>query len=355
MNKNKKITIKDIARLAGTTAGTVDRVLHNRAEVSEATRQKILKVIKEIGYEPNIVARSLANKKKFNIAILIPKPTKANPYWQMPMNGMERAASEIQHFGFIFHYFLYDFLAKNSFQEECSKILNAEFDAVIMAPFFKKETELFALKLETKQTPYIYIESKLQNTNYLGFIGQDAFQSGFLAGQMMNYLITLNASVLIVNITKEFDNSNTLIERTSGFKSFFSEKILNNEVTILQLDIPDSNDPQNIILENLLLSEKNIQGIFIPNSRAFLIANHIIKQNLKGIHLIGYDAITKNIEYLKQGFIDFLIGQRSEEQSYKAVISIFNHFLLKKEIQRDIFMPIDIITSENVDFYVNYK
>ena len=49
-----KIRIKDIARLANVSTGTVDRVLHNRGEVSAKSREKVEKVLKEINYQPNI-------------------------------------------------------------------------------------------------------------------------------------------------------------------------------------------------------------------------------------------------------------------------------------------------------------
>ena len=55
-----KIRIKDIARLANVSTGTVDRVLHNRGEVSAKSREKVEKVLKEINYQPNIYASALA-------------------------------------------------------------------------------------------------------------------------------------------------------------------------------------------------------------------------------------------------------------------------------------------------------
>lgn len=55
--ENKNYTIKDIARMAGVSAGTVDRVLHNRGDVSAASREKVQKVLDEIDYHPNMFAR----------------------------------------------------------------------------------------------------------------------------------------------------------------------------------------------------------------------------------------------------------------------------------------------------------
>ena len=59
-----KIRIKDIARLANVSTGTVDRVLHNRGEVSAKSREKVEKVLKEINYQPNIYASALASRSE---------------------------------------------------------------------------------------------------------------------------------------------------------------------------------------------------------------------------------------------------------------------------------------------------
>ncbi len=54
--ENKNYTIKDIARMAGVSAGTVDRVLHNRGDVSASSGEKVRKVLDEIDYHPNMFA-----------------------------------------------------------------------------------------------------------------------------------------------------------------------------------------------------------------------------------------------------------------------------------------------------------
>ena len=55
--QDKKITIFDVAECAGVSKGTVDRVLHNRGEVSKTSAEKVRKAIEELGYEPNLYAR----------------------------------------------------------------------------------------------------------------------------------------------------------------------------------------------------------------------------------------------------------------------------------------------------------
>ena len=74
------VGVKEIARLAKVSLATVDRVLHNRTGVSEATRTKIQKIIKRLNYRPNILARRLASGKVYRFAVLIPVSEESG-YW----------------------------------------------------------------------------------------------------------------------------------------------------------------------------------------------------------------------------------------------------------------------------------
>ena len=62
---NDKIRIKDIAERAGVSVGTVDRVLHNRPNVSPKAREKVEAALKEVDYHPNMYASALAYNKSY--------------------------------------------------------------------------------------------------------------------------------------------------------------------------------------------------------------------------------------------------------------------------------------------------
>lgn len=79
------------------------------------------------------------------------------------------------------------------------------------------------------------------------------------------------------------------------------------------------------------------------------------KQDIKDTLVIGYDLIPDNIKYLESGIISFLIGQRPEEQAYKAIKSLFDYTVLNKEIKKLNYSPIDIITKENIGFYKEFR
>ena len=83
---NEKIRIKDIAERAGVSVGTVDRVLHDRPNVSKPAREKVERALKEMNYQPNVYASALAYNRTYKFALLIPKH-ESEAYWEEVEQG----------------------------------------------------------------------------------------------------------------------------------------------------------------------------------------------------------------------------------------------------------------------------
>jgi DNA-binding LacI/PurR family transcriptional regulator len=86
------VTLQDIAAAVGVTQTTVANALNGKGNVSEATRQHILKCAEELGYRPNILARSLAKGKTDTLGFLL--PTIANPFYPEIAEAIERTAGQ---------------------------------------------------------------------------------------------------------------------------------------------------------------------------------------------------------------------------------------------------------------------
>ena len=79
------VTIKEIAKKARVSVGTVSKVLNYNETVSEINRKKVIKTIKELNYTPNRIARSLSQGKTKNIGFIIPDIT--NPFFPALVKG----------------------------------------------------------------------------------------------------------------------------------------------------------------------------------------------------------------------------------------------------------------------------
>ena len=145
---------------------------------------------------------------------------------------------------------------------------------------------------------------------------------------------------------------NHLVQREKGFYEYFSKNRPESKRKLITREIadPTSEESQNVI-KTLLQTNPEIQGIFVTNSQVYYLANILEELNLTNIRVIGHDLINENISFLKKGIVDFLICQRPEEQGYNAIITLFEHLILKKEVKSENYTSIDIITKENVDYY----
>jgi DNA-binding LacI/PurR family transcriptional regulator len=95
MSARKAVTIRDVARKAGVSPGTVSRAINNSPLVSEKTRERILQVVQELNYSPNLAARRLSVGKTLTIAVIVPFFTR--PSVSERLNGVVSALSESQY------------------------------------------------------------------------------------------------------------------------------------------------------------------------------------------------------------------------------------------------------------------
>lgn len=89
-------TIKDVAKYANVSTATVSRIINNYPRgYSEETKQTVLKVIEELGYQPNAVARGLVCKRTQTIGVLVPNVS--NMFASEVLNGIEDVAHSLEH------------------------------------------------------------------------------------------------------------------------------------------------------------------------------------------------------------------------------------------------------------------
>ena len=107
VNQESQVTINDVAKAAGVSKGTVDRVLHNRGEVSQKSKEKVLKVIAELGYKPNFYASILASQKKHRIVCIIPEYAEGD-FWSLTAKGVEDSREAAGRYGITVDIVTYD-------------------------------------------------------------------------------------------------------------------------------------------------------------------------------------------------------------------------------------------------------
>lgn len=346
------MTIKDIAREANVSPGTVDRVIHNRPGVSDRTRAKIQEILEKHNFERNVLASTLAYKKKYNIAVLVPSYRSNKDFWFEPDKGIKSAIKEIKKYGVAVHNYYFDKLDRNSFIKALTQIIELNPDGVVFAPFFFTTSLEFATELDRRHIPYLCINIDIDSEEKLSFIGQDAYSGGYMAGKLLNLVLECPDQIAIAK-SRNVDNHHAIEARIKGFNDYFSQNSITRNIREIFVDRFNREETNKVLAREL--KGNHIRGIFVPTSMSFHVARFLEKNHVSSVHLVGFDAHANNLKYLRSGTIDFLIDQDPLEQGYMGVKVMFEYLLFKKIPRPTYHSAINIVTKENHEFFRSPK
>jgi LacI family transcriptional regulator len=352
-NLNEHIKIKDIAKKANTSIGTVDRVIYNRPGVSEETRQRVLQILKEYNYKPNLIARNLLGKKKIKIAVLIPSPSVS--FWKIHHEGIDKATMELKPFNVKVDTYTFYYNSKEDYIRNLKKIYDGKYDALLMVPIYYEEVCSF---LRLAGIPSIFFDTNIERREELAthYIGENAYQTGMVAGKLLSPGIKSGDAFLIISVERSIPHLEW-IDREIGFKDFFSRKCAVSNIEKLEfIKIELTELSEEIIEEKIARVFKenpNISRVFINSCRATSLCAPYLekeKQSKDSLQIVGYDLTNENILHLKNDTIDYLINKHPREQCYQGLKMLYENLVLKIPIPPKTFMPIDIVIKENVDY-----
>lgn len=350
----EKVGIKKIAELSGVSIGTVDRVLNNRKGVSKETVNHIRAVIKKTGYKKNNVASrlKLASHKAIAIVLLFPKEAYLEEhYWNLPIKGINKAVSELSEMGIIYELRVFEIGSLKSFKRESEKILSKIPDALITVPFFMEQCKRLTEESEKAGFPVVFIDTEMDSEiNNKHSIYQNSFQSGKVAARILSQIISESGKFIVMNIINNTKTSKNNQEREKGFRTFFKDEKITDHPNIdsFTVNLSDSEALKEIFMPYTKTNEQI--GVFVTNSKAYLIAKTISYLDLNNrTTIIGYDLNPLNTKLLKKNKIQFIINQQPENQGYKAVKGLFKLITEDDNSELNHKIPIEIIVKENFE------
>ncbi|MDZ7264182.1 MAG: substrate-binding domain-containing protein [candidate division KSB1 bacterium] len=343
------VTIKEIAKRAGVSVGTVDRVIHDRGRVSKATTGRVKQIIAELDYKPNILARSLSRLKTFQFGVLMPQVSPDNHYWELAIQGIEKAHQELKIHKINISYFPYDGYSEKAFIEASNRVLQAKLDGLLMAPTIYKTFDDEFVQRIPRNLPYVFFNSTIPAAKNLSYIGQDSYQSGMLAGNLM--LMSTHLQGTLVILTMLHDDYH-ISKRQQGFEDYVRK---NSNMSIKVYGAMRAEDRETFlsVLDRIFSENDDLQGIYVTTALTYYVAEYLqCHHELPRIRVIGHDLTDENVKYLKQGLIHFLIGQRPEYQGYQGIYALYRHVVTQEPVPPYIMMPLDIVTQANIDYYL---
>ena len=341
---DKKITIKDIARMANVSHTTVSRALNNKSRIRNETKEKILSIARTLNYQPNFIARSLVMKRTKTLGLVI--TTIVNPFYNELAQGIEVTARDLG-YNIIFCSTHSDLSTEKQY---INMLRSKGVDGIIFSSAHMGDPNIVALAEEA--FPIILVNRRTYHPivrEKVDYVGVDNILGGFLA---VEHLIRLGHQR--IGMIGGSSESSVGLERLEGGKNALGAYHLEQR--------------HDYFLEGDFLKESGYQGgkrflkmaepptaIFASNDYMALGAYQVIvEEGLRipeDIALIGFN----DIEFTAMKGIELTtIGQKKYEMGALAVK------ILVEKIERgesepstkEIFLKPELIIRKTCGFHL---
>ncbi len=349
----KHITIKDIARMAGVSVGTIDRVIHNRGRVSEASRAAIEQILAKIDYRPDVHTSAKPHRKRYKILVTMPTAV-TGEYWGAIQTGITRCIREYADLQIDCEYSYYNQFDIYSCRSAFENIVNQGPDAVVIGPTFASETRKLCESLGKEQIPYVFVDSTIEGTSPVASFTSDQYACGYLLGEMTDMITPGDGEIALFRPERAGNEaSSNSIEKRKGFFDYFR---LNGKegrhVSEHLFSVPNPDETERRLTE-FIHSNPGVRGLAITNSRGYIMADILRKSGISHVKIVTFDLTTNNIRCIREGSISAILCQRPEQQGYKAVKSAIKWLLYRQEDENIVhLMPLDIVVKTNLPFYM---
>lgn len=314
------ITLQQIAEAAGVSRGTVDRALNDRGRIRPDVAENIKRIAKEMGYMPNRAGRALAIARQ-SICIGVILQSAETPFMKNVIQGIEAAKAESEQLSIDVIIKKINGINAEKVIDTMKKLRASGCSAIALTPVDDTNLKNLINEFVEAGIPIVTFNSDLEDSKRLCFVGQNALQSGKVAAGLMSEILPPNSKVQVIS---GYPSNQSHKNRSIGFISELSAS--RSDVEILDIQYAyDDNKIAGKIIEEMLKLHPNLRGVYLASYGADGVCNVLKSKGLVGkIKVIANDLTARNVNELKRGIIQFLIGQNAYIQGYSPVKILFN-------------------------------
>lgn len=341
------ITIREIAKMADVSIGTVDRVLHNRGNVKKEKADRILEICRQMNYEPNMLARAMMlRKKNLKVAVVIEEPGESVFHISL-RDGLNQICEEWKDYNISLEYF---YLKKQTWEEQAEyleEIDEKRYDGLIIKPVNHPRIRALLVKLKESGMPVVTCTSELEDFTPLCYVGQNHEKEGRMAANMLLKCVPNLEKVMILTIEK---NVLARVQKIKGFQEYLAGHRKGAEVQEVIEYREEYGDVYQKTLE-ALKRHQDVQALYAHTrylDAVYQAVKEMGREQDLAVFSFGY---RENVgRYLKEGKITFAIEENPYSHGYLAGKEIFNYLISSKlPDQERRYMDSRILIEESVE------
>lgn len=342
----KRAGIHQIAELAGVSIGTVDRALHRRPGISEATRKRVLRIAKELSYTPHLAARILsANRQDLRIGVCIPE--EIHFFYDQIRAGIFDEARRADGLGVRIVYRAVPGLGTGE-RERISELLEEGLHALIVTPGNPRSVTTLIDKAESQNVRVVCLTTDAPQSRRTSFVGVDPELSGRLAAELMSKFVSPGSKVAV--ITGMLDTVEHR-KKSEGFQSGFMKDCRGGKIAAV-LEAHESEEEGYRKTCNLIAEHTNLRGIYVSTVNCLPVCRALRDNKMEGrIHLITTDLFPEMAPFFKRGTIQASIYQNPYLQGRTAVRALTDFLLHKIAVPKRQFLNPGIVLRTNLALF----
>ena len=341
------MTIKEIARIAGISRGTVDRVLNNRGAVKAETAKRVQILVKAVNYSPNLAGKTLAVcKKNLKFGFILFSTTASNLFFQDLVTGIETRIGTLNEYGVGVEVRYAGIGDPESQLLLIDELVGMGINGLAITPINHPTVITRLRQLADSGIPVVTTNSDVRDSRRLCYVGSDAYKSGETAAGLMNVVTGGRAKIGIV-LGHYWVDCHT--ERLAGF----NKQIVTHYPGLSVIKTVENNDDDTNsydVTRSLLETNPEIDALYLAAAGVVGACRAVEDMGLLGkIQIISNDATEPIRQLVLDGVIAATITQQPFAQGAKPLDILLDYVGLGIRPQEEqYFTEIGIKIKENL-------
>jgi LacI family transcriptional regulator len=341
----KSAGIKEIAEAVGVSIGTVDRALHSRPGISEATRARIMKAAAALGYRPNLAARHLKLGRQRQISVHLPQEIAS--YFDAMRQGIQQAAAQLQPpLQVEFHSF--PRMGQGEI-ESLQAVLDQSCDGIIIAPGAPTRIAPLIRQATQRGIPVVCVATDAPDSDRLAVVSSDPFTSGAIVAELLSRMDKgSHQAAIITGDLATVDHS----EKVRGFRSMMAD--LGSALTLAEV-AEAHDDPREAYRQtcDLLARRPKLSSIYVSTSNSLPVIEALEERGrTREVSVIVTDLFPELVPLMRAGKVFATLYQRPLTQgrlAFEAMHRFIVEGIRPKPVHK---LPPYIVLRSNLELFI---
>jgi LacI family transcriptional regulator len=305
----RKATAKDVAKAAGVSASTVDRVLNGRGGVDPDKEKRVVEWARKLRLDR---ALDLRLGRTMRIAVLIQPPD--NPFYDAVQNAFAVANRAYGEFNMQFFVYHYDLRRPRLIPQIVRELAGRHDGLIVTLP--QSDAIADALHAVSVAIPTIAFATDIRDSGRHAYIGPDDRRAGRVAGDLMGRFLAPAGGdiVMIVGLLSIIGHE----DREMGFRSVLRERYPQCRVSAV-FESQEQSERAGELVRDAFASNRHIRGVYNITTGASSIAAALVTLKREDVVFITHELTRESRALLRQGILDCIIDQNPEFEVRAAI------------------------------------